>query len=106
MEKVVETPTTITEVSNKEEIPEFTEVVESEPITEPLEEITGNTIVEDVITTKEEVIEDTIKDLTSEEYLKTLTKEELQNIATEKGISFKKNHSANTLISLILNDND
>ena len=106
VEKVVETPTTITEVSNKEEIPEFTEVVESEPITEPLEEITGNTIVEDVITTKEEVIEDTIKDLTSEEYLKTLTKEELQNIATEKGISFKKNHSTNTLISLILNDND
>jgi hypothetical protein len=40
----------------------------------------------------------------TEDYLSTLSKEELQNILINKNISFKKNNSVNTLISLILGE--
>ena len=94
VEKVVETPVEITEVENEVDIPVFTEEVISEPITETLEEVQDTIINEEVVDTTE----------ITEEYLQTLTKEQLQDLATEKGISFKKNNSVNTLISLILSN--
>ena len=98
-EEVVETPVEITEVENEVDIPTFTEEVVSEPITEPLEEVQDTITNEDVV---DEEIVDTVE--ITEEYLQTLTKEQLQDLATELGISFKKNNSVNTLISLILSN--
>ena len=101
--ETVETPVEITEVKDEADIPTFTEEVEAEPITESLEEVTEDISIYHL---DDDSNDDGLDDMSYEDYLQTLTKEELQKEATEKGISFKKNYSAKTLISLLLNNNE
>ena len=107
-------------VEVKEEVQTFTTVQEAEPITEELVEVS----TEDTISTDVDIVENNVEEVPvdvvdevennvessidtdnlTRDYLETLSKAELQVICENKGISYKKNNSVNTLISLILGE--
>lgn len=104
----------------EEEVQTFNTVQEAEPITEELVEVSTEDIistdVDNVRTDVEEVPVDVVDEVENNvespidtdnltrDYLETLSKAELQVICENKGISYKKNNSVNTLISLILGE--